>query len=761
MHNLNAHTNPSLVWKEMRALIGNSINPVQCKDGKTTAKELLNQFAASSSFASLPLNIQTELRNTSFDRHMNIEIACAKKNEFDDAMITQWELDMALAHGKSTAPGEDGITYQVIRLLNRQTEKGNPILILLNMSFMNSLLPMHWTSSLIVPTSKKDSDQMRPISLTSCLCKLLERIRSNRIKYLSCDKLDKDLYGFVNGISTRNCFAEYMKTEPFMNVTTFVDLKSAFDKANRSIILEHLATLGIDGKLLSWVRGYLSDRHSKVFYRGYMTEEEKVFELGTPQGGVLSPLLFNILMDKLIRNLKLKLHRHDIRATIICYADDICFRTNTVQDMQILMTHFHELTIKNGLVISIPKTKFQLSDNTAGEIMIGDKHIEKCNSYKYLGIETPLPKDYVIQLIVRLKSRLRPLKLLAGKDAGANINMCRTFYMAYIRSLVDYHALHLCTRPGRELEALEKVQNQAMRIILGCPTSTRIVNMLSELNLPTLTENINKTVAIFGIKILQNAQTHCNLCPRQLDNHTTPYTTRNMNHTTSTSIMLHCYIDHYEETVPEHRHVAKFITQIGKEIRKHAITVNPNKTHTRPHPPNYNAKAHVSYPTFPLHLNKVTETANMFKMLSLEHIGKTLHNYMCNPQQVTVIYTDGSLLTSTGTAGYALVIYKPGGERETKSLPLPRWSSSTYCELQALAEAVNYATKIKQNTLIISDSMSALQSINSIKPLHVELVNCIRRNLYESEISTNPNYKVKFTWVPSHVGIKGNEMADK
>lgn len=57
--------------------------------------------------------------------------------------------------------------------------------------------------------------------------------------------------------------------------------------------------------------------------------------------------------------------------------------------------------------------------------------------------------------------------------------------------------------------------------------------------------------------------------------------------------------------------------------------------------------------------------------------------------------------------------------------------------------------------------MSALQSINSIKPLHMELVNCIRRNLYESEISTNPNYKVKFTWVPSHVGIKGNELADK
>ena len=104
-----------------------------------------------------------------------------KKNEFDDAEITQWELDMALSHGKSTAPGEDGITYQVIRLLNKQTKKGNPIRILLNMSLLNGVLALQWTLSLIVPAPQKDSTQMIPISLTSCLSKVLERIILNRI----------------------------------------------------------------------------------------------------------------------------------------------------------------------------------------------------------------------------------------------------------------------------------------------------------------------------------------------------------------------------------------------------------------------------------------------------------------------------------------------------------------------------------------------------------------------------------------------------
>ena len=489
-----------------------------------------------------------------------------------------------------------------------------------------------------------------------------------------------------------------------------------------------------------------------------MTEDEKLFELGTPQGGVLSPLLFNVLIDRLIRNLRLKLHNDDIAASIICYADDICFRTKTVQDMQILMTQFHELTVKYGLVISVPKTKVQLSENMTGGIMLGDNQIEKCNSYKYLGIETPLPKDYVKQLGVRLKSRLRPLKLLAGRTAGANINMCRTFYLAYIRSLVDYHALHLCKRPVRELDALEKVQNEAMRIILGCPVTTRVVNMLCELRLTTLTDHIRKTAAIFGIKVLQNAQLHCILYPRQTDSHIPSCSLRDMNHTTSISAILHNYIYHHNSR--EHTQTANFIKQIGKEIRKHNITISSNACPTLVNPPNNNAKAYISYPTFQLHHNKTAAAVNVLRALSLEHIDMTLQSHFSNPQQVTIIYTDGSLLTSTGKSGCALVIYKPGGERETRSLALPRWSSSTYCELQALTEAVQYAKTNRKNTLIICDSQSALQSINSSNPLHVEPVNSIRANLYASEISVNPNYKIRFTWIPSHVGIVGNEQAD-
>ena len=62
-------------------------------------------------------------------------------NRFID-YITQMEIDLALSHGKSTAPGEDGITYQVIRHLNSNICDGiNPIRLLFTAIYREGVLP--------------------------------------------------------------------------------------------------------------------------------------------------------------------------------------------------------------------------------------------------------------------------------------------------------------------------------------------------------------------------------------------------------------------------------------------------------------------------------------------------------------------------------------------------------------------------------------------------------------------------------------------
>ena len=48
----------------------------------------------------------------------------------------------------------------------------------------------------------------------------------------------------------------------------FIDLQSAFDIANRDIILDQLVDFGIKGNVLKWIRDYLSNRASHVFFSG-------------------------------------------------------------------------------------------------------------------------------------------------------------------------------------------------------------------------------------------------------------------------------------------------------------------------------------------------------------------------------------------------------------------------------------------------------------------------------------------------------------
>lgn len=74
------------------------------------------------------------------------------------------------------------------------------------------------------------------------------------------------------------------------SLRAFVDLKGAFDWANKDvIIIDELILKGVKGRLLGWIRDYLYNRTAQVWFQGAVSSEE-VFELEKPEGGVLSPI---------------------------------------------------------------------------------------------------------------------------------------------------------------------------------------------------------------------------------------------------------------------------------------------------------------------------------------------------------------------------------------------------------------------------------------------------------------------------------------
>ena len=90
--------------------------------------------------------------------------------------------------------------------------------------------------------------------------------------------------------------------------------------ANATPILESLITRGVKRKILKWTRHFLSDRTTTVLFQGRLSDS-RTFENGIPQGNILSPFLFDVLMENVVTL--------PIGATtkVLCYADDITIIT--------------------------------------------------------------------------------------------------------------------------------------------------------------------------------------------------------------------------------------------------------------------------------------------------------------------------------------------------------------------------------------------------------------------------------------------------
>src|SRR5690606_35446515 len=98
-------------------------------------------------------------------------------------------------------------------------------------------------------------------------------------------------------------------------IAVFLDIEKAFDSANHKCIIEACINSGIRGKLLNITTNFLKNRKMYVKVDNEKTEEFEV-NTGIPQGSVLSPLLFNLVMKNLILEIDNEIH-------ISIFADDV------------------------------------------------------------------------------------------------------------------------------------------------------------------------------------------------------------------------------------------------------------------------------------------------------------------------------------------------------------------------------------------------------------------------------------------------------
>ncbi|MPC13548.1 hypothetical protein E2C01_006286 [Portunus trituberculatus] len=138
-----------------------------------------------------------------------------------------------------------------------------------------------------------------------------------------------------------------------------------------------------------------------------------------------------------------------------------------------------------GLVINECKTKFQAKEKVSRLPTVNNIPIPRAHVHNYLGVQMSFRKSLQAVHYVRdlCLPRLALLRLLANRGVGAGIPVLRMFYISVIQSLIDYAAPVLIQFSATQLHPLELVQNEAMRIILGCPRTTQIEVLRAELHL--------------------------------------------------------------------------------------------------------------------------------------------------------------------------------------------------------------------------------------------------------------------------------------
>jgi hypothetical protein len=210
---------------------------------------------------------------------------------------------------ESDSQDVNGVSSLVLKSVANQI--ATPLTHLLNTCLSKGVFPDELKIARTTPVYKNgDVSQLsntRPISVLPVFSKVLETIMKQQlVTYFEKNNLLSDSqYGFRSGRSTTSALLSLVKTisEAFES-NDYVhlspcDLSKAFDVVPHVVLLAKLSRYGVGGTAFRFLTDYLSNRKQVVSLRGASSGTRDIRH-GVPQGSVLGPALFKIMINDLI-----------------------------------------------------------------------------------------------------------------------------------------------------------------------------------------------------------------------------------------------------------------------------------------------------------------------------------------------------------------------------------------------------------------------------------------------------------------------------
>ena len=449
----------------------------------------------------------------------------------DDIDFTCDDITAAIKEmGEFSAGRNDDIPSVILK--NCAEELSYPILLIWKDSMNSSYISPSFKAQNITPVFKKGSkaapENYRPISLTSHIIKIFGRVvRKKMVAHLTANEiLCKNQHAFQKG---RSCLTQLLAhldiiirnaLEGNDTDSIYLDFSKAFDKVDHKILLQKLYACGIRGKLLNWLKSYLSNRIQTVVVNGkssYLAEVKS----GVPQGTVLGPILFLIYINDLSKCIKHSLISH--------FADDtrILKAITCSHDVTLLQEDLHEtITWSSNNKMVLHEGKFELLCHTTGkpklfhELPFTSQYFEyttkdgtvitPCSIVKDLGVFVSSNLSWTPHINILADNGRKLIAWILSVFSDRSELTMMTLYNSIIRSRLEY--LSPLWNPSKieDIKTIEGVQRYFTSKITGLDNYT-YWERLQKLNLLSLQRRRERFIIIMMWKILNN------VCPNSLN----------------------------------------------------------------------------------------------------------------------------------------------------------------------------------------------------------------------------------------------------
>ena len=306
------------------------------------------------------------------------------------------------------------------------------------------------------------------------MCKIMERvINDTLLKYASSHNLiSKRQHGFLARHSTSTNLLEStydwtlaLDCRKPVDVV-FIDFSRAFDSVVHTKLLYKLNSVGITGKLLSWITSFLTDRTQCTVIEGFRSAVTNVIS-GVVQGSCLGPVLFILFVNDVTKIFS---------GSSVCsmYADDIKLYTVLNVDllnldMSLNLSRLYEWASYWQLEINPGKcqTLHLGLKNPVLTYEIGDNKIANYDEVKDLGVITDSMLKYSAHINTIVTKAFQRLGLIRHGFLSRDRKLLVKAYVTYVRPVLEYSTCTWSPVYKKHIDLIERVQRHFTKMISG------------------------------------------------------------------------------------------------------------------------------------------------------------------------------------------------------------------------------------------------------------------------------------------------------